>query len=106
MNFITQNWGWIASIFGVVGVFGGALYKVAVRDSVNKSELYRKNGQPIYQHRSNCKEITTSFTNCLGEIKEAMEVMDKRLQHDRLTASAFMASVKEKLDLKFTIPKS
>lgn len=106
MNFITQNWGWLAGILTIVVTFGGAFYKVAIRDSIKKSELYKEDGQLIYQHRSNCKEITTSFTKCLGEIKETMEAMDKRLQHDRLTASAFMASVKEKLDLKFTIPKS
>jgi len=105
MNFITQNWGWIAGILGVVSVFSGAFYKVAVRDSVKKSELYKKDGQPIYRHRSDCDKITTSFATCLGEIKDAMETMDKRLQHDRMASAAFMAAVKERLNLNFTIPK-
>lgn len=105
MEFIAQNWRWLAGILTIAVTFGGAFYKFAIRDSVKKSELYEKDGRPIYQHRSDSKEITTSFTECLGEIKETMEAMDKRLQHDRLTASAFMSAVKEKLDLKFTIPK-
>lgn len=106
MNFITQNWGWLAGILTVVVTFGGAFYKFAVRDSVKKSELYGKDGRPIYQHRSDSREITISFTRCLGDIKSAMEILDKRLQHDRIASFAFMSAVKEKLDLKFTIPKS
>lgn len=106
MEFIVQNWRWLAGILTIVVTFGGAFYKVAVRDSVKKSELYKKDGQPVYRHRSDCDKITTSFSTCLGEIRETMEAMDERLQHDRLTASAFMSAVKEKLDLNFTIPKS
>ena len=77
MEFLAQNWRWIASILGIVSIFSGAFYKVAVRDSVKKAELYKKDGQPVYRHRSDCDKITTSFTACLGDIKETVETLDK-----------------------------
>jgi hypothetical protein len=106
MEFLAQNWGWLIGIFSTVGVFGGALYRVSIRGTVHKHELYEKNGQPIYQHRTNCKEITHSFTTCLGEIKDSMDALEKTLQQDRIASIGFMSAVKEKLDLKFTIPKT
>lgn len=106
MQFISQNWGWIVGILSIVGVSGGAIYKISIRDSVSKHELYKKDGQPIYQHRSNCDKIMTSYTAGLNDIKETLEAMDEKLQHDRITTFMFMSAVKECLKLDFTLPKS
>ena len=106
MQFISHNWGWIAGILGIVLTFSGAIYKLAVMDAVKKSELYGKDGQPIYRHRSACQNIVKEFREGVDEIKESVNLMDKTFQRDRITQHSFMSAVKERLDLKFTIPKS
>ncbi len=106
MNFISQNWGWLVGIFSVVGVFGGAIYKFSIRDSVSKHELYGKDGQPIYTHRVVYQKTVQEICGSIGDMKDTVEVLAKDIQQDRVTAFSFMSAVKEKLDLKFTLPKS
>lgn len=105
MQFISQNWGWIAGISGIVLTFSGAIYKLVVMDSVKKSELYGKDGQPIYRHRSACQGIVKDIKEGVDSIKGSVEELDKTIQRDRITQNSFMSAVKENLDLKFTIPK-
>lgn len=106
MQFLAQNWSWLLGIFTVIGVFGGAIYKFSIRDSVSKHELYKKDGQPIYRHVATCRNTVQEICGSIGDMKDTVEVLAKDIQQDRVTTFSFMSAVKEKLDLKFTLPKS
>lgn len=84
---------------------------------VHKGELYMEDGTTKYVTAPACM---TYHTECLRqqketqerivakvcEVKDAVESMEQKRQINSITFHSFMAAVKEKLDLKFTIPKN
>ena len=66
--------------------------------TVRKSEIYHKNGMPIYQHRSECKEAREACNKLICskilEVKNNMSKMDSKLSevHDAVI------SIKTKMD--------
>jgi hypothetical protein len=82
---------------------------------VKKSELYREDGQPVYVHVDSCKQARSecgkdgdedilAIRNDLHLLKNRLEQMERARANARSLQLQFMSAVKEKLDLKFTVP--
>ncbi len=86
-----------------------------IRTAVHKHELYNGDGRPIYMHRDDCekdkeectKKRTAELSQVRAEIigvRAQLDAMEEARARARVQMIAFMAAVKEKLSLKFTIP--
>lgn len=86
-----------------------------VRTLVHKHEIYNTDGRPIYMHRNECDR---ERGDCAGDrrsdaaqmrsefkaVLAQLDAMEEARARARVQMIAFMAAVKEKLALKFTIP--
>jgi hypothetical protein len=82
---------------------------------VKRSELYHEDGRPIYVHVEGCKqsraecgkdgdEDLLAIRNDMTVVKNRLEEMERARANARSLQLQFMSAVKEKLDLKFTVP--
>jgi len=86
------------------------------RTLVHKNEIYNGDGSPIYMHRNECDR---ERGDCVGDrrsdaaqmrsefkaVLAQLDAMEEARARARIQMIAFMAAVKEKLSLKFTIPE-
>lgn len=86
------------------------------KDFIKKSELYEKDGQPRYQHRALCFELRghcaqenqavfEDIKRLITGIDVRMKQMEEKRAEARTEQYGFMVAVKEKLNLKFELPK-
>jgi len=87
-----------------------------LRTGVHKHEIYEQNGKPLYMHRTECltaqsecsKDRATQISQISYEFKAVraqLDAMEEARARARVQMISFMAAVKEKLSLKFTIPE-
>lgn len=86
-----------------------------VRLLVHKHELYTPDGRPLYMHRSDCDKTThecadertaelSQLRSEIGAVRAKLDMMEDARDRARRQMIGFMAAVKEKMNLKFTIP--
>lgn len=86
-----------------------------IRTAVHKQELYTGDGKPVYMHRTDCdrsqQECKDDRAAQLSQIsyefkaiRAQLDAMEEARARARIQMIAFMAAVKEKMNLKFTIP--
>ena len=82
---------------------------------VKKSELYHEDGRPLYAHVEGCRQQREdcgkdgdhdllAIRNDLNEVKNRLDGMERARANARTLQLQFMSAVKEKLNLKFTVP--
>lgn len=93
MDFISQHWQPIVFILTCLGGGGGAFY-LAKKVEIPKMKA----------DISRLEDDVKQFNGGIADIKACFNNLKKDIQHDRKITYGFMTAVKEKLDLKFTIP--
>lgn len=82
---------------------------------VKKSELYHEDGRPLYVHVEGCRQLRDdcgrdgdedllAIRNDLNDVKNRLDGMERARANARTLQLQFMSAVKEKLNLKFTVP--
>ena len=82
---------------------------------VKKSELYHEDGRPLYVHAEGCRQLREdcgrdgdedllAIRNDLNAVKNRLDGMERARTDARTLQLQFMSAVKEKLNLKFTVP--
>lgn len=82
---------------------------------VKKSELYHEDGRPLYVHVDGCRQLRDdcgrdgdedllAIRNDLNAVKNRLDGMERARSDARTLQLQFMSAVKEKLNLKFTVP--
>lgn len=94
MQFLSHNWPVIAFIISCLGGGAGGYLLVKKVDIPNmKKDI------------SCLQDEVSQFNGGVDDIKKCVNTLKKEIQHDRKIAFGFMVAVKEKLDLKFILPK-
>ncbi len=86
-----------------------------VRTLVHKNEIYKPDGELLYMRREDCDKTThecadertaelSQLRNDVGAVRAKLDAMEEARDRARRQMIGFMAAVKEKLSLKFTIP--
>ena len=82
---------------------------------VKKSELYHEDGRPRYVHVENCRQQRSdcgqnnaddllAIRNDVNAMTRRLDDMERARNEARTLQLQFMSAVKEKLNLKFTVP--
>lgn len=82
---------------------------------VKKSELYHEDGRPLYVHVEGCRQLRAecvregdedllAIRNDLNAMMQRLDGMERARSDARTLQLQFMSAVKEKLNLKFTVP--
>lgn len=82
-----------------------AAIQTNIKDVVHRDDIYDDHGLPIFKPKVECAKETSAIAAGIEDIKDTLDGLGQQIQRDRVVNGGFMSAVKERLDLKFTIPK-